>query len=394
MKKILLFAAAVATAAGMNAASYQIFDISNPGPWAVNEATKGFTQTLTFGDKTFTITSDQAKGTTALIAPDNNTYAWRIYKSSAVDFDFGTTKITKVVFSYDDMNSNQYCLALDLNEGWSGVLDGADFTASSDGATALRIAAMSGQVRVKSIVATDEAGESAPLTPTFSDNPGTDPGTTPGEDNGVIYQTAFDSNLDGWTKLNDTAHSDFNGWKINSNPVCAICNSYYKGEGEEASSNHAADSWIYREFDCTEYKNVAMTFEQAFGFDFPQAQVDNYTVNVREAGTTEWYVLDMSNFPAVPTKNWSDWVSNEFDLSEYDGQKIELGFRYRNDGSQSRAWELKNFVLKGDKTGAVNGIEIDAENAVYYNLQGVRVAQPENGIYIVVKGGKAVKVAL
>lgn len=60
------------------------------------------------------------------------------------------------------------------------------------------------------------------------------------------------------------------------------------------------------------------------------------------------------------------------------------------------------FWISNDKTavpadwdlnlGGVAGVEIE-ENAapVYYNLQGVQVAQPENGLYIVVKGGKAVK---
>ena len=45
--------------------------------------------------------------------------------------------------------------------------------------------------------------------------------------------------------------------------------------------------------------------------------------------------------------------------------------------------------------GVITGIdEIEAENdaeAVYYNLQGVRVANPEKGIYIVVKGNKVTK---
>lgn len=36
----------------------------------------------------------------------------------------------------------------------------------------------------------------------------------------------------------------------------------------------------------------------------------------------------------------------------------------------------------------------DAAPAVYYNLQGVEVAEPESGLYIMKRGGKAVKVAL
>ena len=76
--------------------------------------------------------------------------------------------------------------------------------------------------------------------------------------------------------------------------------------------------------------------------------------------------------------------------------KITIGFEYATDGATSRAWELKNFVLSGDKN-EVSVSEIEAEgNAapVYYNLQGVRVANPENGLFIVVKGSKVSKVIL
>lgn len=51
----------------------------------------------------------------------------------------------------------------------------------------------------------------------------------------------------------------------------------------------------------------------------------------------------------------------------------------------------KDFVP--DWATGVKNITIDNNEAeVYYNLQGVKVAQPESGLYIVVKGGKATKI--
>ena len=45
------------------------------------------------------------------------------------------------------------------------------------------------------------------------------------------------------------------------------------------------------------------------------------------------------------------------------------------------------------KENAVSNISVESSEApVYFNLQGVRVANPENGLFIVVKDGKAVKV--
>ena len=42
---------------------------------------------------------------------------------------------------------------------------------------------------------------------------------------------------------------------------------------------------------------------------------------------------------------------------------------------------------------SIEGITVDSDaEAVYYNLQGIRVANPGNGIYIRVQGGKTTKV--
>ena len=55
-------------------------------------------------------------------------------------------------------------------------------------------------------------------------------------------------------------------------------------------------------------------------------------------------------------------------------------------------WAKFNLVKVSD--AGVDGVEIDENNApaVYYNLQGVEVANPENGVFIKVQGGKTSKV--
>lgn len=53
----------------------------------------------------------------------------------------------------------------------------------------------------------------------------------------------------------------------------------------------------------------------------------------------------------------------------------------------------KTYVPDDEWMSGVKNITIDNNEAeVYYNLQGVKVAQPESGLYIVVKGGKATKI--
>lgn len=50
--------------------------------------------------------------------------------------------------------------------------------------------------------------------------------------------------------------------------------------------------------------------------------------------------------------------------------------------------------VQADKPTAVKTIDAADEEAVYFNLQGIRVANPENGIFIVKKGAKTTKVVL
>lgn len=93
---------------------------------------------------------------------------------------------------------------------------------------------------------------------------------------------------------------------------------------------------------------------------------------------------------------------------------IELGQEYTLTGPQdpidnmrpaTGSWENPTFTLTvGDTVtlkvtvgeSGVEAIEADAAKgeAVYFNLQGQRVANPENGLYIRLQDGKATKVAL
>lgn len=372
MKKFLLSIAAVACAASMSATSYTVFDIANPGTWTGDA--NGWASTTLAGGKTFNLKTTKADSTTDLISPVANTYAWRVYKGSKVEIstDF---EMKQIVITYDDYNDGQYIGELTLSSSWTGSVDGSVYTVVSSGSSSIEMQAVVKQVRIKTIVVSDEAGS-------------IDPPVGPELPEGVIYQNTFEENMDGWVKINDESLSDFNGWKINTNnPKCAICNAYYGG------SNHPANAKMQYEFDLTDYKNVELSFEQAFGYDFPTAQNDNYRVYVIKGDNTDY--LTMANFPAAPESgNWTkEWPVNTFDLSEYDGETIKIGFEYATDGSKSRAWELKNFILKGDKDTAVESIAADENEApVYYNLQGVRVANPESGLYIVVKGSKVSKV--
>ena len=50
-------------------------------------------------------------------------------------------------------------------------------------------------------------------------------------------------------------------------------------------------------------------------------------------------------------------------------------------------------TIVADAATGIAGIEAENGEAVYFNLQGVRVQNPENGVFIRVQNGKAVKIA-
>ncbi len=53
---------------------------------------------------------------------------------------------------------------------------------------------------------------------------------------------------------------------------------------------------------------------------------------------------------------------------------------------------LFGFVYEAKGTSSIATVASDNTEAVYYNLNGMRVANPANGLYIKVQGGKASKV--
>ena len=151
--------------------------------------------------------------------------------------------------------------------------------------------------------------------------------------------------------------------------------------------------------DLSQKKEVTLDFKTVF---------NNYKVNgvninvtkfpgnyaflvVREEGATEWTRFAEPTAPAA--FNWNFYDNETVSLDDYKGKKIQFGFEYVSTEECAGTWELKDIVVKGKTESGVANIELDETAApVYYNLQGVRVANPEKGLYIVVKGNKSSKV--
>lgn len=115
----------------------------------------------------------------------------------------------------------------------------------------------------------------------------------------------------------------------------------------------------------------------AVGESFKIADAGWATYNYGNAG--EDYELDT---PMDVTYNGQNMALTE----EWDGvcffNLADLQVMFSNDKDAENPW---------GEVGAVSGINTENAAPVYYNLQGVQVENPANGLYIVVKGGKSFK---
>ncbi len=104
---------------------------------------------------------------------------------------------------------------------------------------------------------------------------------------------------------------------------------------------------------------------------------------------------------SIQTVDWSSYygeeapayvsIFDEFDVNFGDITIIVPDAAFDSFKANTK-WAKFNLVKASD--AGVDGVEIDENNtpAVYYNLQGVKVVNPENGVFIKVQGNKASKV--
>lgn len=116
------------------------------------------------------------------------------------------------------------------------------------------------------------------------------------------------------------------------------------------------------------------------------------SIVAKEEGATEWTKIGTVSAPAAGF-SWTYVDATPVNLSAFAGKKVQLGFRYVSTEECAGTWEIDEVVVIAKKSAdAVESIVVDENAPVeYYNLQGVRVANPTNGLYIVRQGNKVSK---
>lgn len=110
-------------------------------------------------------------------------------------------------------------------------------------------------------------------------------------------------------------------------------------------------------------------------------------------------VLPVADF--TESDLWYNSASNALKNGEKNGSfkvaadgKLSIKMIKESKVDQQNRFAFKTFRIfyKGDTGNAVNSIEVENLPVEYYNLQGVRVANPDKGIFIMRQGEKATKV--
>lgn len=210
----------------------------------------------------------------------------------------------------------------------------------------------------------------------------------------IVYEHTCLTEDCGFTFETSTS-SEVEPWKIDSR--YGLKASAYISGAAKASDAYAVSPVL----DLTSrIAPIELTYEHAVnmfklnGASIDVAEVVNYVeVAVREEGATEWTKLaDIT----VPEKFSWNFYEDGANLDAYAGKKIQIGFHYTSTAEIAGTWEIVNVKVTGKTKSAIPDITAEDTDApvVYYNLQGVRVENPANGLYIRVQGNKSTKVLI
>jgi hypothetical protein len=160
--------------------------------------------------------------------------------------------------------------------------------------------------------------------------------------NPTLYFDGDDkANVPTWTKLDEDGDGDFEWYSTPSMPEYIV--------------PMYTELVLPNEAQVTLSLETSYIIEEGWDFGFAQISLDNGEswVSLENSYTTydhvdEAYPDIIAELPGL-TGDSSGWVSMDFDLSDYAGQSILLGFRYMTDwGYQDPGWWIDNVAINGD----------------------------------------------
>ena len=176
-----------------------------------------------------------------------------------------------------------------------------------------------------------------------------------------VQQFIFENKADGWsadmsTYLNESFLGSTGGFEIQDvildglSYIWAVDGSYgWKASAYVGGTNHATESWIVSpQINLSRAISPNMQFETAINYmnghqaeEFCTVLVStNYAGDVTKA---KWEELSVSGWPT--TSSWTFYPVNLIDLSQYNGSRIHMAFRYVSLTDAAPTWEVKNLKI-------------------------------------------------
>lgn len=144
--------------------------------------------------------------------------------------------------------------------------------------------------------------------------------------------------LRGWTIENVGTERTIWTW-------ASYSGSYYLN-GTAFGSTVDTESWaISPVIDLSGVTGATAQFNQACKFQTTIKDLCKFCV--RAEGETDWTDLPITMWPENDNK-WTWALSDKFDLSAYDGRKIQLAFKYAGSPEGSDQWEIRNLKVSGE----------------------------------------------
>ncbi len=229
------------------------------------------------------------------------------------------------------------------------------------------------QARIISLDITAETGD-------VPEGPGTDPTPTPEGDTFSLVETVVSGGQYNFVASNKAGKLFTKAYGYMSTEDVTIADGSFKGDAVNAITFTAVDG-KENTFTMKDSKGMYLGQDDEHPNSFQLAEDPSKT-----AFHFEWTVTFNADKKVIVTNTVT-------------GRQVMQDPQYGSFGMYKDAVIMDTYVLpelfKLEGGSSVSEIEAEAnDEAVYYNLQGVKVAEPENGLYIKVQGNKATKVLI
>lgn len=389
MKKLLLSLGLMAGFMTAQATVYTIYDASantTETGWE-GDAKTSFTSTVTVDGKSFTLTYDKGGYKNDLRNPGTETSSWRIYKDSKMSVESPEVTLKGVRIT---MDGGTYAKEVTANSGWTGTLADLIYTfASSDGNNSFGFTASTAQVRVSKIEVSDELFGDAPAVPeatevnSIAETIALKTGTSIKVEYPMTVAFVSNSNVYAF----DAAGDFIQLYGANSYAVNDIIPAGWEGV-YKLYNNATPEIEPATEFPAADGDNMFVP-KVVDAADITVAMV-NHVINVKDVVLEEASPAEKANFTGT-SNGVTLSLRNNYTLASVPAGTYEMTLLvtvYNN------APSLYVISYNEEDNSGVTSLESAEGASEYYTLQGVKVINPQNGLFIKINNGKASKVML